>query len=89
MLRLLKMLQMVKNSDFFWNSYDEFLLPYRNCVASSANNNIFTSFFSNPDHRMSLSPLVFASLADRLILRIAEKIEVFFFFVIELTIYLR
>lgn len=27
---------------------------------------------------MSLSPLVFASLADRLILRVAEKIEVFF-----------
>ena len=39
---------------------------------------LFTSFFSNPDHRMSLSPLVFASLADRLILRVAEKIEVFF-----------
>ena len=38
---------------------------------------------------MSLSPLVFASLADRLILRVAEKIEVFFFFVIKLTIYLR
>ena len=77
-LRLLKMLQKVKNADFFWHSYDEFLLPYRNCVASSAKNKVFYFFFSNPDHRMSLSPLVFASLADRLILRVAEKIEVFF-----------
>ena len=45
MLRLLKMLQKVKNADFFWNSYDKFLLPYRNCVASSAKNKVFYFLF--------------------------------------------
>ena len=45
MLRLLKMLQKVKNAEFLWNSYDKFLLRYRNCVASSANNKVIYFFF--------------------------------------------